>query len=979
MSKTKLLPSVGATALAAALLCAGVTAPAAVADGSRSVAQGTRAYIVVLRPTPVASYHGSLPGFPATAPPPGSRFSDDRPVVTAYRDRLKRQQLAILRRIGSPPTLYSYTTALDGFAARLDGSQVEALHAMPSVLLVQPDTRLHVDATRARKASMLSFTRPPAADGSLVAHRQLGRGAVIGIIDTGVAPENPSLAGVPTGVGAQRRTYPGFTGHCQGGARWTPSTCTSKVIAARWYVRGFGPSKVATSDYISPRDSVGHGTAVASLAAGNAGIEARIAGQALGRLSGVAPGAALSVYKACWAAPDPAYDGCDMADVVAAIDQAVRDGVDVISDSISGSGHGLANPVDTAFLNAAAANVFVATSAGNGGPRPGSVQHASPWVTTVGANTHNVFQGGVRLGNGTTYVGAMLSGRDVGPTRLVYAADAAAQGVSRARAALCFPDSLDAQRVDGAIVVCDRGATPRVSKSAEVARSGGVGMVLVNTSRGSIEADLHAVPTVHLDEAAGRAVKAYVARRGRAATAALVASATDHPPIPTVAGFSGRGPVRVADGDILEPDVTAPGVDVIAATTSLADPNRRWDVQSGTSVAAPQVAGLAADIRSIHPGWTPAMIKSAVMTTAAPLRGPNDPLTRGAGTIDETAALQPGLVYESGRAGWLRLLRAETVASATDLRRPRAYDGSNLNAAAIAIGDLVGQETVVRRVTNVGRRTDTYTAGLAGLRGLATSVDPVRITLGPGQSRWFTVTFSATDHARYGAYAFGSLTWRDAAGRVVASPIAVRPELAATPSDISASGRSGSVAIRGMAGVTGTLTPRSTGLVGATPVRVTLQPGAFDPRHPSSSSATAVETLSVPPGAIAARFEITSGSAADAVDAYVYRGTRLVASQTARSSDKVITLRAPAAGRYRVYVHALDAGSDGGTVRATISSWVLPAADQDNLTLDPRSLGVNGGETFAIQASWARLSPKKRWWGIVSYRGLPAVTSLTIN
>lgn len=952
-----------ASTLVAAL---GTTGPPAQAAPGLVVTGSTATYLVVLRQAPVASYRGGIPGYPATMPAAGQRYDDARPEVTAYRSLLLGRQTRVLDRVGSPAPLYSYTTALDGFAVRLTPGDAASLAHAPGVLRVQADTVVALDD--AGPPGGAAAAPPIRASGS----RQrgggaaAGRGVVVAVVDTGVWPENPSLAGIPGSPSELRRAYPGFTGECQRGDGWTAHTCDSKVLAARFFVRGFGAGNVAQSDYLSARDVSGHGTGVAAVAAGNAGVDARIAGQGFGHISGAAPAAGLSVYKACWTAPDPSHDGCDAADTVAAIDSAVEDGVDVLNYSIGGVSPEPDDAVELAFLGAAAANVFVTASAGNDGPAAGSVQHASPWVTTVGANTDVAFQGAVRLGDGRTFVGAMLSDKDVAATRLVYAGDTAADGVPPRRAALCYPGSLDARDVRGAIVVCDRGVTSRVSKSVAVEQAGGAALVLVNTRPDSVDADLQRVPTVHLDVAAGRQVKAYLARAGVAATGQLLADSGRPPLNPAPAGFSGRGPDAGWAGDVTKPDLTAPGVSVVTATSPASATGGLWDVESGTSIAAAAVSGVAAVIRGVHPSWSPTMVKSAMMTTASPLAKAGTPLARGAGELDADAVLDPGLVYDSGPVSWYQLQDGHVDASAANL-------------ASISVGQLVGRESVRRTLTNVGHRTGSYTATVRGLPGVAASVTPRSVTLPPGGTATFTVAFTAARSATYDAFTFGSLTWRDLAGRTVTSPLAVRPQLAAVPAEVTASGRSGSVTLDGRAGVTGTIHVSSSGLVGARPVSLALDAGAFDPSNPVVSAATAIQTIVVPAGARAARFAVSTARRGADVDLYVYRDGGLVETVPSTAGDATATLSRPPPGTYVVYVNAPSADARVGVTRVSLTSWVLPATGASALDLSPHSVGVTGGEPFAVSASWKGLDPGKRWWGYVAYRGLPDVTYLTVN
>jgi hypothetical protein len=302
---------------------------------------------------------------------------------------------------------------------------------------------------------------------------------------------------------------------------------------------------------------------------------------------------------------------------------------------------------------------------------------------------------------------------------------------------------------------------------------------------------------------------------------------------------------------------------------------------------------------------------------------------------------------------------------------------SRVNSASIAVGDLVGRTTVTRTVTNVGTAPATYTATVDGLRGIGVSVTPSTLTLRPGESASFRVSMTATRHATYDEFAAGTLTWRDRNGDRVASPVVVRPELASVPAEVTGSARRAAVDIPATAGVTGTIRVATSGLVPATPTSLTLEPGPFDPTSPSTSPSTAMETLTVAKGSRAARFSVDAGQGGD-VDLYVYRGAHLVASSTGPAATEAVTLTAPAPGRYRLYVNASVADT-ATTVEASLISWVLPRRDTGNLELAQRSIGVSGGRPFTVTATWPHLDPTQHWWGILTYRGLPAVTSVTIN
>src|SRR5690606_13225569 len=286
-----------------------------------------------------------------------------------------------------------------------------------------------------------------------------------------------------TGTAMLKANGDTFTGECEPGEEWTADLCNDKLISARYFPDGFvsnvPPEHRDEFERISTRDGDGHGTHTASTAAGNHDVAMSVDDRGFGTGSGMAPGAKIAAYKVCWNDDDASTGGCYPSDSVAAIDQAVLDGVDVINYSISGAVDTVVDPVELAFLSAASANVFVAASAGNSGPGSSTVAHNSPWLTSVGASTHAVYEGTVELGDGQRFRGSMIDDAGVPEqTPLVYAGDIAADGVDPAEAALCGPDTLDDAAAAGAIVLCDRGVHARVDKSAEVARAGGAGSIL---------------------------------------------------------------------------------------------------------------------------------------------------------------------------------------------------------------------------------------------------------------------------------------------------------------------------------------------------------------------------------------------------------------------------------------------------------------------------------------------------------------------
>lgn len=952
----------GAVLLTGGPASASGTVLARVPEPARATAPGV--YVVTLADAPAASYDGGVRGLSATAPADGRRFDRTRPSVRAYTRWLLARQDRLLSTVGDPAVLYRYTTALDGFAARLTSDQVRHLRRAPGVLRVERSTTAPIDRTAATSLAggstlhLLGLDGPRGVWAAVGGPSQAGRATVVGVVDSGIWPENPSFSGLADPAPGTGRTLPGFSGACTPGVRWRPEDCTDKIVAARWFVHGFGARRIAGADFLSPRDGSGHGSHVASVAAGNHAVRVRVEGQR-GRISGMAPAARLAVYKACWTAPDPADDGCTTADTVAAVDQAVADGVDVLNYSVTGS-RVPDDSVGRAFLGAASAGVFVATSAGNGG-RPGSVRHLSPWVTTVGAATHAGFSGEVRLGDGTARSGAMVSDRRVRVARLVLGSSVPAPGATRAAARRCLPGTLDAARVQGAVVVCDRGGGARVDKSAAVAEAGGTGMVLANTSRQGVDTDVHAVPTVHLDlrEAAG--VRAYVRREGTRATARLVPRG-ESGGAPAVAGFSARGP----SGDVLKPDLTAPGVGVLGAVAPPSDGGRSWDLLSGTSTSAPHVAGLAALLLGERPAWSPARVKSAMMTSAYDATGPHGPLLEGAGHVRPRKFLDPGLVFDAAPPAWQRVAGG---------RQPVR----DLNSPSIAVRDLVGPTTVVRRITHVGRRPESYTVRVQRLPGVDVQAFPATVRLRPGQSSTVRLRITARPSARVDTDVAGWLLWRGGRHRVRV-PVVVRPTVVAAPREVDAARARGSVVVRGRSGNGRTVRLRSTGLVAARSTPVLVGSPAAAPVVPVPSAApsrqdtavepaveetAAVQVVQVPPDTAAARFQVVGRD----LSLQVHHHGRPVAG-SAEDPPGRVTLVDPQPGGYQLSVAAQASDDDGPgatTTTGRLDTWVVPERGGSAVSLSTDAVGFSPGRRFRYSASWRGLDPDKRYLGVVTY------------
>lgn len=443
--------------------------------------------IVKLDAAPLASYGGGVPGLAATSPrATGAPQLDARsPEARRYLDYLDQRQrdFAALAATQVPQARITahYRHVFGGVALLVPADQVDQVAKLPGVTGVYRGEWHQLTANRNPQ-----FIGAPTIWQALGGRNEAGEDVVVGVIDSGIWPEHPSFAD----DGSYPPAPAGWGGACEAPLDSSPViTCTNKLIGARAFIEtykaavGLGPG-----EYNSARDDDGHGTHTASTAAGNSGVPAEIFGISRGTISGIAPRAHVAAYKACGAI------GCATADLVAAIDQAVADGVDVINYSISGGNNPYAEPTELAFLDAYAAGVFVAASAGNSGPDAGTVAHRGGWVTTVAASTsdrHFISKLTLRSITGTlTLEGASITAGvpDFTPVVLALSLDDRFCGTPFA-----------AGSVAGKIVACERGGDiARIEKGYNVLQGGAVGMIQYNPTLADIETDNHWLPTVHL-------------------------------------------------------------------------------------------------------------------------------------------------------------------------------------------------------------------------------------------------------------------------------------------------------------------------------------------------------------------------------------------------------------------------------------------------------------------------------------------------
>ncbi|MDO5740601.1 MAG: S8 family peptidase [Ornithinimicrobium sp.] len=966
-------------AFAAAVTVVSPLALSATAAPQLQTDTSRKTYIVQLDAAPIAAYDGGTAGIPATAPAPGAKVNVRSKNARAYEAHLRKEQVKALREAGIAPKTktHEFTVALNGFTAKLTPTEAVTLSKSAGVANVWEDEIRYADTVTT--PDYLGLSGP---DGvwakQFGGDAKAGKGIVIGVLDTGIDPGNPSFAPLP---GATRPA--GFECEVENDAAFE---CTSKIVGARYYGADYGND--TSYDFESPRDTNGHGSHTAGTSGGNHGVPMSIMGTDIGVGSGMAPAAQIAVYKGLWQTGAGGGSG-STSGLVAAIDDAVADGVDVINYSISGSSTSVVGPDEIAFFNAAAAGVFVSTSAGNSGDTVGesSVAHNAPWTMTVAASTHDRGSSKtVTLGDGNTYEGVGV-GAAVGPAPLVLAADIPASGASAQAARECWLDadpnvageqpSLDPTKADGAIVICDRGSVDRVHKSAAVKLAGGIGMVQTNVNDSqSLNADFHAVPSIHVNATNGAAIKAYEAS-ATAPTATISAMSDEPVDAPSMAGFSSYGPALAGGGDLLKPDITAPGVDVAAAYhQDLESGEPTFNSISGTSMSAPHIAGLGALLKQKYPTWSPMAIKSAMMTTARQTTdagepipwaaGDATPLNFGAGEVVPGKSYSPGLVYDSTPSDWLAYTCAidqlQTIGYTELCEQLPEIDPSDLNYPSIAVGDLAGSQTVTRTVTNPHKSAMQYRAMVEAPAGTTVTVSPSKLTVTPGRTATFKVTITRTT-AALNDYTFGALTWvsNKKGMNAVRSPIAIRPVALSGPAEVIGTGTAGSVELTVTPGFTGTLDTDVDGLIPSdvTPLTVSPAPGPLDKYVfvdvPAGTSVTRVATYG-------------DEVAAKDIDLNVYRFTppnsiSLVGSSGNEGSTEEVTLDLEPG----TYVIAVDNYSGEPRAQVPLHLWLVGDTAEGNLTVTPASVQVIQGTPTTLTAAWTGLAPAERYLGKVNY------------
>jgi subtilisin family serine protease len=696
---------------------------------------------------PVASYAGGIDGLGATSPSVAGQLRSTSARVQSYERFLATRMTSIadsiLRTVRGSRILRTFTVVYGGASMLVPAGAIRELLQVPGVVAVQRDRLSHTLTTTTPHFLGADRVWP-----NIGGPRRAGRNVVVGVLDSGIWPEHPSFEDL--GLGA----FPPAAG-CEFGdgsdpRLGEPFTCNRKLVGAYSFtdtymdVIGAEPGEFcnnATGE-CSARSSDGHGTHTASTAAG-APTTASVFGLPRGRMSGVAPGARVIAYRVCLDL------GCYSSDSVSAVEQAVIDGVDVINFSISGGSDPYSDPVELAFLDAYAAGIEVNASAGNSGPGPATAQHGGPWVTTVGASYGpRAFMTNLRL---RAPDGAMLDlpgstiTRGVTGKTVVSAVD-----VPGYADAFCLTPMAPGSVTDQ-VVVCARGMDTRVEKSFNVRGGGAAGMILYNPTHQDLFTDNFWIPTVMLEgpEPATTLLSfldSHTGVRSTWTTGRAVPINADQ-----MTTFSSRGPV----GGFIKPDVTAPGLQVLAGDTpapidvSSGPPGQLFQSIAGTSMSSPYAAGVAALIRAVHPIWTAGQVKSALMTSALQTATkedgvtPADPFDDGAGSIRADRAVHPTLTFD--------VPATDYVAAGTDPTR-----WVDLNLPSIDAIDMPGVLATIRYGRNVSGSPQTFAGSAVAPAGATIDVTSPDWSVAPGATLEVDVAING-DNLADGQY-FGGIT-----------------------------------------------------------------------------------------------------------------------------------------------------------------------------------------------------------------------------
>ena len=1009
----------------------------------------SKVFIVQLRTPSASEVHVTAITRSLGKPTPGQlitipAFDKNSAAVQSQMQRLEAEQAAVIASAGADIVpIYSYRHTLNGFAARMTVAQANKMEHMPEVLRVWEDEVRPL--TTNFSADFLGLFEPtvglrgtPGLDGEDI---------VIGVIDSGIAPDHPALqdfqpANRPQlceGVWSETsllgrwlcKRYDrmedvvlfgppvDWNGECETGEEFAETDCNNKIIGARYISDGAeatGP--IDPGEIFSPRDVDGHGTHTATTAAGNR-VKASIFGTFFGTVEGMAPKARIAVYKACWLRPGATRASCNTSDLANAIDMALADGVDIINYSVGSSLFTVTAPDDIALMAAAKAGVLSVVAAGNEGPNFDAITSpaGNPAVITAGASSRDG-QHSVEALRVTTP--AALDGKyavkeasftppliDVDPLEgeLVLVDDDSTETTDDTVGTTfdaCQP-LLNGDEVSGKIAYIQRGGCDFDVKIVNAADADAIAAVVFNLSGDPIvmfgDETVQGIPAVMVGAADGNL---FLDELNNRETINVVLDKslflTESDTGNNMGRFSSRGPGPVAG--VLKPDVTAPGINILAGSSPDAVNSVSGEFfafLTGTSMSTPHVTGVAALLKQSHPEWSPAALKSALMTTAyqdvtlSDGTTPALPFDFGSGHIDPNKANDPGLVYDISADEYDAFACGVASPDVTLERCAEletngfSFDAPDLNQPSISVADLTSTRTITRRVTNISDSSETYNVELERPSGIGVQVAPSSLTVGAGQSATYDVTFTYQS-GPLEFYRFGSLTWVSN-DHSVRSVLSIRPLSVKAPGDIIAFGGSGSVKFPVEFGYTGSYSPEVHGL------NLPLVLDGFVDQDPTktftfrTTNGVTAHLIEVPEDQLFVRFALfdalTDGN--DDLDLYVYycpdgvNCTKLGESG-GPTSEEQFDIILPGAGTYTVLVHGFETDNVAGGPGANYSllGWAFGIVDdKGNMTATGPPF-VNAGTSGEVTVEWNGLSPDTIYLGGISHNTPDGRVALTV-
>ena len=971
------------------ILLAGLSAPAPVFAKSLGVAAGQahkQRYIVILKDPPLAVYDGRILMTPerdadsTRLPATANAFTGAKKLdVRSPRSRQYLQFLderfnhfrgsATLELGRQLKTLHRYRNAVNGFATELDAAEVQALRNMPAVQAVLFDEIQYLETDSG--PNWIGADEIHSGNSGFAATG--GEGVVIGIIDSGVNWDHPSFFdlgdGIPPGQGDWDHVNPygSELGLCSDSA----VKCNDKLVGVYDFVQD-NPATTETEENNNGLDNTGHGSHVASTAAGNPRTVST-SGRLLS-IAGVAPNANIVSYRVCYLGdPDDAEDdGCQTSAIFSAIEQAITDQVDVINYSIGTDPFDPWHPGFTAmaFLNVRAAGIFVATSAGNSGPNGGSMGSPgnAPWITAVGSATHDRLFGSLvrQLSGGATappveWLGASFTdGISVRP--IVHARDfgnaLCGMGVAELQ-----PDCdsntgasnpFGANTFNGEIVVCDRGEYGRVEKGKNLMLAGAGGYILANTdAQGeSIIADDHCLPATHIGATAGDELRAWLATGSghQGSISGLLVLHRDSV-ADRIASFSSRGPNLPPAEDVLKPDVIAPGISILAAYVPDAG---SYAFLSGTSMASPHVTGAAALIKAVHPDWTPAMIASAIAMTATPALASDfdgsqaTPHKRGAG--------RPRLGLAVNAALYVNVTESDFLAADPS----QGGDPRSLNLPGMVNAVCRNNCSFSRTVTDLAGGANWNADAVGFPAGVAVSISPSSFTLANGASRLLSVDIDLAQAEIIGSWVYGEVRLSSAGHPDAVFTVAVFADGGDLPAKwtISSEDISGwqEFSLSGLA-VMPDATFTSGGLVIPTETVADLPQDPSNDSPYDGSEGLMTLMLTVPPDTLWLHTETLASTAKD-LDLFVgldanndgrAQASEEVCSSTSPTEIELCDLFTPVAGNYWVIVQNWDATNDPDEI--TLKTAVVGKNTLSRLYASGAGI-VAAGADQKVRLSW---------------------------